>query len=340
MTNTLFRLFLSYVVLLSSRTLTASDTIPRVPLPDSVKVISVLHSFHKKGRTPYEWKTGIESGVLSFHYSSKGKKEMLTVKAVGDGRFQSGTVGIGVKAAKNKLTFRPRQALPDSMTLYITSARDSASQIQLYSCYLYFPDKQQWKLLGTWHRPGRGQYITGLQILSGAPVEVPTTGGLITGSWYQNNTGKWNELRAPLQKIPALMPFANIDSAAQAEREGKKLAKWPGRNAWQEKEGIFYEIINPGKGEAVKVSDTVTVRYKGYLLETGEVFDQTTDEPRSFPLNRLIKGWQIGLPLIQTGGKIKLILPSGIAYGIRTRSAKIPPNGVLVFEIEIIKKSS
>jgi FKBP-type peptidyl-prolyl cis-trans isomerase len=84
------------------------------------------------------------------------------------------------------------------------------------------------------------------------------------------------------------------------------------------------------------VTDTVQVHYKGYLLETSEVFDQTTNEPRRFPLNRLIPGWQLGVPLIKTGGRIILVIPSHLGYNIRTRSPKIPPNSILVFEIEVL----
>jgi FKBP-type peptidyl-prolyl cis-trans isomerase len=67
------------------------------------------------------------------------------------------------------------------------------------------------------------------------------------------------------------------------------------------------------------------------------VFDQTNDKPATFPLNRLIKGWQIGLPACKVGGKIHLVIPSSLAYSIRTRSPKIPPNSVLVFDIEVVE---
>ena len=76
--------------------------------------------------------------------------------------------------------------------------------------------------------------------------------------------------------------------------------------------------------------------YKGAVLN-GEVFDETKEKPARFPLNRLIRGWQIGLPMCRTGGKIRLIIPSGLAYSIRTRSPKIPPNSVLVFDIEVVE---
>jgi FKBP-type peptidyl-prolyl cis-trans isomerase FklB len=50
----------------------------------------------------------------------------------------------------------------------------------------------------------------------------------------------------------------------------------------------------------------------------------------------LIRGWQVGLEGTRVGEKVKLLIPSGLAYSIRTRSPMIPPNSILVFEIETI----
>ncbi len=101
--------------------------------------------------------------------------------------------------------------------------------------------------------------------------------------------------------------------------------------------GVYYKIVKEGSGDYVHVTDTVTVFYKGTLLKDGSIFDQTKDKPARFPLQRLIKGWQIGVPKCKVGGTIKIIIPAGIAYGMRTRSKAIPPNSVLVFEIEVVK---
>jgi FKBP-type peptidyl-prolyl cis-trans isomerase FkpA len=102
------------------------------------------------------------------------------------------------------------------------------------------------------------------------------------------------------------------------------------------KEGIYYAMLKEGNGKPVAVTDTVSVFYKGYLYADGKVFDETKDKPARFRLGRLIKGWQTGLPLCNVGGKIKLVILSGQAYAIRTRAAKIPPNSILVFEIEVV----
>jgi FKBP-type peptidyl-prolyl cis-trans isomerase FkpA len=133
--------------------------------------------------------------------------------------------------------------------------------------------------------------------------------------------------------------MSNVDSTAQAAADDatiQQLIKENKTDAVKPHESIYYTILKEGTGKQVKVTDTVTVFYKGSLLSDGSIFDQTKEKSATFPLNRLIKGWQIGVPLLKVGGKIKIIIPSGIAYGIRTRAAKIPPNSILVFEVEVL----
>ena len=95
-----------------------------------------------------------------------------------------------------------------------------------------------------------------------------------------------------------------------------------------------HKILKEGDGAAVTVNDTLVINYKGQLLN-GFVFDQTKDKPATFPLKRLIKGWQIGLPFCKQGGKIRIIIPSALGYSIRNL-AVIPPNNVLIFDIEVL----
>lgn len=131
----------------------------------------------------------------------------------------------------------------------------------------------------------------------------------------------------------------NTDSLAQATID-RSLIKAAVRTGQIDTTGaesdVYYHILKQGNGKAIKVTDTVTVYYKGALLSDGSVFDQTKDKPASFPLNRLIKGWQLALPKINVGGSIRVIIPSGQAYGIRSRSKDIPANSVLLFDIDVL----
>lgn len=100
--------------------------------------------------------------------------------------------------------------------------------------------------------------------------------------------------------------------------------------------GLRYAILKQGAGIFPAASDTVTVHYRGTLLN-GQEFDSSyrRGEPTSFPLNGVIRGWTEGLQLIQPGGKIKLIIPPELAYGAQG-FGPIGPNATLVFEIELL----
>ena len=97
--------------------------------------------------------------------------------------------------------------------------------------------------------------------------------------------------------------------------------------------GIYYQIINAGFGATPNLNSTLDVTYRGKYLN-GEIFEESTNMV-TFQLNRVIEGWQIGIPLIKKGGKINLIIPSAYAYGCAGNSP-IPPNTVLYFEINLI----
>jgi FKBP-type peptidyl-prolyl cis-trans isomerase FkpA len=99
--------------------------------------------------------------------------------------------------------------------------------------------------------------------------------------------------------------------------------------------GIFYHIEKPGYENHPNSYSTVTVNYKGYLLD-GTVFDETpVESPMDFYLGTLIYGWQIGLSKIGADGRIILYIPSYYGYGTVER-AKIPANSVLIFEIDLL----
>jgi FKBP-type peptidyl-prolyl cis-trans isomerase FkpA len=97
--------------------------------------------------------------------------------------------------------------------------------------------------------------------------------------------------------------------------------------------GIYYQILTPGTGNiSYSGSTQVTVNYEGRLLN-GSVFDKSASAV-TFSLGALIQGWQVGIPLIQKGGKIRLLIPSALAYMNQERVG-IPANSVLDFTIEL-----
>jgi FKBP-type peptidyl-prolyl cis-trans isomerase FkpA len=107
-----------------------------------------------------------------------------------------------------------------------------------------------------------------------------------------------------------------------------------GINATKDSSGLYYEIISHGNGATPTADSKVFVTYVGKLLN-GTVFDQQTDPDKTgWPLKSLIEGWQIGLPLIQKGGEIKLIVPSAFAYACG--NGTIPPNAILYFDVHLV----
>ncbi len=97
---------------------------------------------------------------------------------------------------------------------------------------------------------------------------------------------------------------------------------------------MFYQITNPGSGVSPNLNSTIIVTYAGSFLN-GTVFEQTTNPVNIGQLGGLIEGWKVGLPLIQKGGRIKLIIPSSMAYGC-TGVPGISANTPLFFDITLV----
>ncbi len=97
--------------------------------------------------------------------------------------------------------------------------------------------------------------------------------------------------------------------------------------------GLQYQVLTAGTGKTPAAGDTVTVHYKGTLVD-GTEFDSSykRGQPASFPLNGVIPGWTEGLQLLKVGSKAQLVIPPELAYGSNGPLA----NQVLVFEVELL----
>jgi FKBP-type peptidyl-prolyl cis-trans isomerase len=101
--------------------------------------------------------------------------------------------------------------------------------------------------------------------------------------------------------------------------------------------GLQYKVLVAGKGKSPKATDTVTVNYKGTLID-GTEFDSSykRGKPASFPLNQVIPGWTEAVQLMKEGAKWELYVPSSLAYGERGAGANIGGNATLIFEVELL----
>jgi FKBP-type peptidyl-prolyl cis-trans isomerase FkpA len=128
-----------------------------------------------------------------------------------------------------------------------------------------------------------------------------------------------------------------VDPQVQLQKDEALIASFLVANnitAMKDPSGVYYQILTPGTGNYVFTANSqVTVKYAGRLLN-GNTFDGSTTAV-TFTLGQLIAGWQIGIPFIQKGGKIRLFIPSGYGYGARG-SGSIPSNAVLDFDIELV----
>lgn len=101
--------------------------------------------------------------------------------------------------------------------------------------------------------------------------------------------------------------------------------------------GLQYKVLKEGNGAQPKASDTVTVNYRGTLIN-GTEFDSSykRGQPATFPVNGVIKGWTEALQLMKVGSKYQLFIPSNLAYGERAVSPDLAANSTLIFEVELM----
>lgn len=105
--------------------------------------------------------------------------------------------------------------------------------------------------------------------------------------------------------------------------------------------GLQYKVLHMGKGNKPKAEDSVTVNYRGTLID-GTEFDSSykRNQPASFPLRGVIPGWTEALQLMPVGSKWMLYLPAALAYGERGAGQLIGPNSALIFEVELLSIGS
>ncbi len=150
---------------------------------------------------------------------------------------------------------------------------------------------------------------------------------------------------ADAESFKAIESFRTFEGAREKRVEHEKAASKEALKEHTEgmqvtDSGLFYKITDSGKGKTPKKGQSVSVHYKGMLLD-GTVFDSSyqRNEPITFPIGigQVIPGWDEGILLLHEGDKARFVIPSELAYGSSGAGGVIPPNATLIFDVELVK---
>lgn len=129
---------------------------------------------------------------------------------------------------------------------------------------------------------------------------------------------------------PATRPIESVPFASALDIDLARMTRTP--------KGLYYRDLELGTGAVIRDRDDVKVHYTGWL-SNGVVIDSNTvnDPPASIPLgrDRVIKGWDEGIPGMRVGGRRLLVIPPELGYG-SSRAGAIPADAFLVFDIRVV----
>ena len=164
-------------------------------------------------------------------------------------------------------------------------------------------------------------------LLHGINAQKQDTEALITPAEAE-------QILAEYQKQLSDEQFAAVKSKGEAFLKANALVE----GVMTTESGLQYQVISATDGAKPVATDTVSVHYRGTLMD-GTEFDSSyaRGEPATFPLNQVIPGWTEGVQLMNVGSKYKFVIPSHLGYGERGAGQSIGPFETLVFEVELLE---
>ncbi|WP_170234254.1 FKBP-type peptidyl-prolyl cis-trans isomerase [Segetibacter aerophilus] len=333
------RLLTLFFLMISVATRAAdTDSIIHYNLPDTVRAVGMVTDVNIHPTGTKETYAGIGTKFIRLLVRKEKNDSYVSFQFPFTANVL--TKGAKVEMEKGELEWKFNWQFNTPYKLMLSSAVDTADQFSIVSGYLYLPAQQKWKLIGTCKMKGETKPLIDLQAIrsTGRKSNISVA---FTDIMVQRAAGSWKRLDDPSKAVPSpAVPFlSNIDSLYQWEEDKYiiELARTLGATKARDSiQGVYYQIIEPGNGKSISLTDSVTARYQLRLLGSRDVISGSETESYTFLLGTLIKGWQLAVPLVKTGGKLQIVIPSGLAYSIRTRAAKIPPNSVLMFDIQVL----
>lgn len=144
---------------------------------------------------------------------------------------------------------------------------------------------------------------------------------------------KWNAIEA-FRTFEGSREKRLAEEKRQAEERMQKLTEGFDKT----ESGLYYKILEKGNGAKAQKGKIVSVHYTG-ALDNGQVFDSSykRNQPIEFSLGvgQVISGWDEGISLLNVGDKARFVIPPHLGYGTRGAGGVIPPNAVLVFDVEL-----
>ena len=330
-------------IFLSTESVAQSQTNPVVteyPQADSVKISHLLANVSVgdfQSRKPV--KAGLRSSLGTLSLNAKGQQKSVAFTfPVGA---QVVAKGINVEESDRgelswNFAWKPNTVY---QLMLIVALSDTTAKNMLYSGYLFLPDENKWKLIGSCLIDGQRTTLKNPATFTSSGNEADSV-ARFTAVWFRRTNGSWKNLVSTAVPAPVIIfKDAYVDSDEQYKREKEQIENAVVEGKSEKltyKDGIYYAMMREGTGKQVSPTDSIVVFLNGYQFHNKAVFMQQLGKSATYSLYKLIKGFQLGLPSFRVGSKIKLVIPSLYAYNIATRSSLFYPNSTLVFEVDLL----
>jgi len=132
---------------------------------------------------------------------------------------------------------------------------------------------------------------------------------------------------------------ADITSSTSTLNQEEILTNKTSKVTFTTESGLQYRVLAEGSGtESPGTDSVVSVHYLGKLID-GFEFDSSykRNQPATFPVSGVIRGWTEALQLMKVGDKWELTIPPDLGYGSQGAGSTIPPDATLIFEVELLE---